>query len=149
MSLRKKMNTIVLGAAAAIGLLTLAAAPASADVHAAATGRSDACTSWGCGSATWTWGKSSLPSVSMSVNDTACNSLGVGIQLNFTYTNGSRHAGPIHWSSYDCHQGYYPWHGLSYSGTTPIQSIRVVIWQEDTDGSPTGVGGNFVDNPLT
>lgn len=120
------------------GPLLLAAPAHAASVVPASSGRSDACTSWGCGSGTWTWGKSALPAVSMSVNDTDCNGLGAGIQLNVTFTTGARWAGPIHWSGYDCHQGYYLWNNLSYSGSTPIQSARLVIWQKDTDGSPTG-----------
>jgi hypothetical protein len=135
-------------ALSAVSLMTVAA-PAHASVAPASTGRSDACTSWGCGSGTWTWGKTSLPDISMSVNDTACNDLGVGIQLNITYTTGARWAGPIHWSGYNCHEGYYPWYGLSYDGSTPIQSARVVIWQKSDSGAPTGYGGNFVDNPYT
>lgn len=143
--------TVARTLAAAVIASAAAIAPAA---HAAATpslnstGRSDACVSWGCGSATWTWGKTSIPTISMSVNDTACNDLGVGVQFGLRYTDGQAWAGPIHWSNRNCHEGYYQTPTLSYSGSKPVETAWVVIWQKG-NGDPTGAVGNHVDNPYT
>jgi hypothetical protein len=142
-------------AATATAMASAAAIAAfAAPAHAAATpalsstGRSDACVSWGCGSATWTWGKTSIPTINMSVNDTACNDLGVGVQFGLRYTDGQAWAGPIHWSGRNCHEGYSQTPTLSYSGSKPIETAWVVIWQKG-HGDPTGAAGNHVDNPYT
>ncbi|HLL36761.1 MAG TPA: hypothetical protein VK545_23410 [Streptomyces sp.] len=124
---------------------TTAAAAESSGVGATATGRSDVCNTYLCGSGTFTWGTYSL-SGSMSVKDNECNGRKVGIRIVVYHFDGTAEMGTLRVFNGNCESPYQVWNGLSWSDSKKIQGFRVAGWQEGDDYYHAG---NYVDNPLT
>ncbi|MWA08402.1 hypothetical protein [Streptomyces sp. BA2] len=133
-------RTAAAGALAAGLIVGLSASPA-----AAATGRSDVCDTYLCGSGTFTWGTHKLKGA-MSIKDNECNGKGVAIAILVYHFDGIAERGALRWTPYNCHQGYYLWPNLEWNDSKKIKGFRVVGKQEGEDYYHAG---SYVDNPLT
>ncbi|MFI8962295.1 hypothetical protein ACIGO8_09285 [Streptomyces sp. NPDC053493] len=139
-----------LGAAALALTGTMAlAAPAQADVHAQAVGRSDVCTHGVCGSGTFTWGAYSLSRGSLSVKDTGCDAQRVAIRLAVKHTDGTWEYGARRWNDSGCHGGYRAWYNLSWNDSKKIAGFRVIGYKFSSFTLRASYTGNYVDNPRT
>ncbi|GGP89117.1 hypothetical protein [Streptomyces melanogenes] len=137
---RNMKRASVVAATAAVAAIAVGTSPA-----AAASGRSDSCNTYVCGSGTFTFGTKTL-SGSLSARDNECNSKGVYIGIVVYHFDDVADIGTMHKVSQDCHGGYDGWYGLNWSDRKTIRGFAVVTKQEGNDYYWTG---NYVDNPLT
>jgi hypothetical protein len=92
--------------------------------------RSDVCTDWACGSATFQFNANGedVENISISVKDTECNDHVAQIQFKVYYTNGSNYTGPPHSAPGDCASTYAVYNNLSYNGNAAISYVTVRIY---------------------
>ncbi|MFD8377466.1 hypothetical protein ACFV2X_02600 [Streptomyces sp. NPDC059679] len=152
-------RSLAVATAATAGLLMAPGTSLAASGHtdnaahtiAAATGRSDACGSRGCGSVTVTWGAKKLTQVSMSVRDTKCDGKQVGVQLQVLGVSGQTWGGPVHWNRYDhaCGKPADAWYNLHFEASWKIRAINAVVYVKNGSHGPILYPGNSADNPYT
>ncbi|WP_416975237.1 hypothetical protein [Streptomyces sp. 4F14] len=142
---RRVATTAVAGLAALTGLLV------QADPAAAATGRSDACGKYACGSGTFTWGKKTLNGA-MSVNFPCGKGLVAGqIRVIVTGTDGRQQFGTPRIAGKSRCGKYTLFPNLSWKQKADIRFFQVEVASTKGQG-PSGFHsyrGNVVDNPLT
>ena len=127
---------------AVVGALILSiAAPAQA------ASRSDSCTSWGCGSITFTFvdGNTIRP-LSESVKDATCDNWHVWITLEMEYTNSSTHHFTPQILAAGC--GTYTVHNSYWEASGNIRDARAVLRRSDGHKSEVFYG-SWRDNPYT
>ncbi|WP_344073102.1 hypothetical protein [Streptomyces crystallinus] len=133
------------------GLAALIGVVVQAGPAAAATGRSDACGTYACGSGTFTWGKKTL-SGAMSVTFPCGKDLVAGqIRIIVTGTDGQQQYGSPHIVGKSGCGHYTVFNNLSWNQKADIKFFQVETSSTKGQGS-SGFHkylGNVVDNPLT
>ena len=127
-----------------VGTLTVAASPA----YAATKTRGDACRPGACGSANWYWDPSGykIYDLDMGVDDTACDSSSVYIQLILYFGPGnSEGKRQRHENNLGCGHGM-GWYNLAQFETIKIRAVKVQvcvnsIFTDECSSSP------WIDNP--
>ncbi|QNP72567.1 hypothetical protein IAG44_26165 [Streptomyces roseirectus] len=135
----------------AAGLLAGTGVLVQAGPASAATGRSDACGKYACGSGTFTWGKKTLKGA-MSVKFPCGKGLVAGqIRVIVTGTDGRQQFGAPRIAGKSKCGKYTLFPNLSWKQKADIRFFQVEVASTKGQG-PSGFHsyrGNVVDNPLT